>query len=176
MRRSRQRTLFLEELAKCGNVSDATRAAGMSRDWAYKVRRSDLEFANAWDDALETAADLLEKAARRRAVQGWNEPAISAGKWVHDDEGQPAYIRKYSDRLLEVLLRGARPAKYGTKQLQVSGQVDHRIIPSRDGAMVVQRLLEKWRQSEARHAISQAFLQLARANSPQVVDALPPGR
>ena len=156
---------------------DATRAAGMSRDWAYKVRRSDLEFANAWDDALETAADLLEKAARRRAVQGWNEPAISAGKWVHDDEGQPAYIRKYSDRLLEVLLRGARPAKYGTKQLQVSGQVDHRIIPSRDGAMVVQRLLEELGDNaEAQDAVSKAFLRMAQANRPQVVDALPPGR
>jgi hypothetical protein len=37
---------------------------------------------------------------------------VSAGKLVRDDGGAVVYIREYSDRLLEILLRAHRPEKF----------------------------------------------------------------
>jgi hypothetical protein len=42
---------------------------------------------------------MLEAEARRRAVQGWDEPVFHQGRKV-------GTIRKYSDRMLEILLKG----------------------------------------------------------------------
>ena len=49
---------------------------------------------------------MLEREARRRAVEGVEEP-------VGFYKGEPsAYVRKYSDTLLIFLMKGARPDKY----------------------------------------------------------------
>lgn len=64
----------------------------MGRTAAYDWRDDDVEFAKAWDEAIESAADKLEQVAYRRA---------STGK---------------SDRMLEILLKGHRP-KYRDKHL-----------------------------------------------------------
>lgn len=96
---------FLERLAETGNVSLAAQFAGLSKQTAYNHRHSDDEFARQWDDALDTATDLLEQEARRRAYEGVDEPVFYKG----DEVGT---IRKYSDTLLIFLLKGLRPEKY----------------------------------------------------------------
>jgi hypothetical protein len=88
-----------------GNVTRAAEAAGVSRRAPYDWRADDASFAEAWDEALEAACDALEAEARRRAYEGWEEPVYQKGALV-------GRIRKYSDRLLEVLLRAHRPEKY----------------------------------------------------------------
>lgn len=39
------------------------------------------------------------------------EPLVSAGKLVHDDNGQPITVQRYSDNLLIALLKARRPPR-----------------------------------------------------------------
>jgi hypothetical protein len=102
---------FLQALANTGSVTAATAVAGSSRTRVYELRKADPAFAAAWDEAEEIAIDRLEDEARRRAVEGVAEPLVSAGKLVHDDNGQPIEIRRFSDHLLLALLRTHRPPR-----------------------------------------------------------------
>ena len=103
---------FVKALAETGIVSAAVAIAGTSRTRVYELRKHDLGFASAWDEAEEQAADALEAEAWRRAVDGVPEPLISAGRVVRDDDGQPLAIRRYSDNLLLALLKARRPEKF----------------------------------------------------------------
>ena len=47
------KSAFLEALAKTGKVKQACAEADCSRQSAYRWRDSDIEFATAWDRALE---------------------------------------------------------------------------------------------------------------------------
>lgn len=107
-----RRDAFLGALAATGNVSAAARAAGVARWWLYALRGKDAGFAALWRDAEEEAVDLLEAEARRRAVDGIEEPLMGGGKLIKDDAGQVVTIRRYNDRLLEFLLKAHRPDKY----------------------------------------------------------------
>jgi hypothetical protein len=102
---------FLKTLAGTGNVTAAAALAGTSRTRVYEFRKIDPAFAAAWDEAEEMAADALEAEARRRGVEGVQEPLVSAGRIVRDDEGQPIAIRRYSDNLLLALLKARRPPR-----------------------------------------------------------------
>ena len=102
---------FLASLAETGNVTAAVAAAGTSRTRVYELRKVDPAFAAAWEEAEEIAADALEAEARRRAVEGTQEPLVSAGKLVRDDDGQPIAVRRYSDNLLLALLKTHRPPR-----------------------------------------------------------------
>lgn len=102
---------FIEALCDTGNVSESAKEAQVSRMYVYEQRRADQLFATAWDDALDQASDLLEKEARRRAHDGWDEPVFgSMGTGL--GSGEVGTVRKYSDTLLIFLLKGARPEKY----------------------------------------------------------------
>lgn len=102
---------FLVALARTGNVTRAAEAAGVDRSLPYKWRdgyeggEPDPEFEEAWDDALEVAADMLEMEARRRAIHGTREPVYYQGERVDTK-------LVYSDTLLIFLLKAARPEKF----------------------------------------------------------------
>lgn len=102
---NRQLDLFLGILAAYGNVKEACEKAGIARQTVYQRREKDSDFAAAWDNALEIAADVLEREAWRRAVEGWDEPVYQGKELV-------GTIRKYDSTLLIFLLKGIRPAKY----------------------------------------------------------------
>jgi hypothetical protein len=115
---------FLASLRLTGCVSEALTAAGVSRTWAYKARRTRRAFAAAWEDALAEATDRLVREARRRAYEGADEPVIYKGElrgvWV-DADGRvvsaetpgarliPLTVKKYSDVLLMFLIKARRP-------------------------------------------------------------------
>jgi len=101
----RQKAVFLEDLARTGNVSLAVQACTVCRRTLETWRKNDPEFAEAWEDAVDTATELLEGEARRRAFEGWDEP-------VFRQEKQVGVIRKYSDILLIFLLKALKPNKY----------------------------------------------------------------
>jgi hypothetical protein len=107
-----RREAFLTALADTGIVSAAATVAGITRARAYQVRKQDPDFASAWEEAEEQAADALEVEAWRRAVDGVPEPMVSAGRVVRDDDGQPLAIRRYSDNLLLALLKARRPERF----------------------------------------------------------------
>jgi hypothetical protein len=104
------RVPFLTSLADLGNVKAAVEIAGVSRAFVYEERGRDAVFAQAWDAALETASDVMEREAFRRAVEGVDEPVFSPKGF------KVGTVRKYSDTLLIFLLKGARPEKYRERQ------------------------------------------------------------
>lgn len=113
-RTGRWRSAFLAALAEGENVTLAAKAAGIDRGTAYERRGADPAFAKAWDSALEVAIDALEAEARRRAYEGVLVKRFTkSGEPVIDPATGEQYVeRVYSDRLMEVLLRAHRPARF----------------------------------------------------------------
>ena len=112
-------SLFLSKLTECGNVTRACRAANVARSTVNRRRQVDPEFAAKWMEALDEAGDDLELEARRRAVEGVERSIIRNGEVV-------ATVREYSDRLLAILLKAAKPEKYGERTVkhQLEGQIN----------------------------------------------------
>ena len=104
-RTDRAREKFLAVLRETCNVSEAARAAAIGRRTAYEWRDADETFAADWDDAEQEAADKLEREAWRRAVEGVDKPVTHQGVIT-------ATYKEYSDRMLEILLKGHRPEKF----------------------------------------------------------------
>lgn len=104
-RTDRAREAFLAVLRETCNVSEACRTAGISRSTAYEWRAENEKFAADWHDAEEEAADKLEREAWRRAVEGVDKPIVHQGVIT-------ATYKEYSDRMLEILLKGHKPDKY----------------------------------------------------------------
>ena len=99
--------LFMSEISQQLSIPVRT-----IRSW----RASDKLFDEDCSDADSAVADQLEKEAVRRAKDGVLEPVINQGRLVLDDEGNPLMTRKYSDGLLQFLLRGRRRQVYGDKR------------------------------------------------------------
>lgn len=123
--------LFLKALSEVPVVQHACDAAGVQRCTAYRARQADEAFAQAWDDAMEAGVDRAEKEAFRRAVLGFEEPVIYQGALqfvvVRDEEGavqmdaagnplaMPLTVRKHSDALLALVLKGRRKKVYAER-------------------------------------------------------------
>ena len=75
-RRDTQKKRFIETLAEEGTVSCAAKAAGVSRNTAYRWRQDDREFASQWDEAMETAIDAVESTLYQKAKSGETIPMI----------------------------------------------------------------------------------------------------
>ena len=120
-----------------GNVTEAARAAKIDRTVVYDERKRDTQFAQAWDDAMDMAADELEIEARRRAVTGVEEPVFGS-LGGNTGSGEIGTIRKYSDTLLIFLLKGARPSKYRENfNVNHAGRVDSVVsVPQLDAAIL----------------------------------------
>jgi hypothetical protein len=96
------RAAFLEALAAGWSVTHAAERAGVARQRLYERRDADERFAAEWRVAEQQGTDALEDEARRRAVDGWEEPVYQRGELV-------GHVRKYDSRLLEFLLRARGP-------------------------------------------------------------------
>lgn len=120
----------MKRLAETGNVSMACRSGRIGRRTAYDWRDTDEAFKKLWDEAIDIATDALEAEARRRAVQGWNEPVFQGGVKV-------GAVRKYSDRMLEILLKGHRPEKFR-----------ERVDMKHSGRLTLEQLVEASRKDD----------------------------
>ncbi len=88
----------------------------MTRRQLNVLLESDIEFAVSYQDALDEAADMLEAEAWRRALEGVSQPIMNSGKPVLDPiTGGTMMVRRYSDTLLMLLLRGSKPEKFSTR-------------------------------------------------------------
>ncbi len=99
-----QKSAFLAAFAETGTITQAARAAEISRTTHYNWL-ADADYARAFDEAGKEAADRLEAEAVRRAVEGVQEPVYYKGEVV-------GHVLKYSDPLLIFMLKGAKPEKY----------------------------------------------------------------
>lgn len=100
---------FIEMLADTGLVGVAAKAVGMSRESAYRLRRSPhgAAFERAWDAARHHAGGPLEDIAFERAIEGVEHN-------VYDEHGEVIATRRvHNDRLLMFLLRHLKPERYG---------------------------------------------------------------
>lgn len=97
--------LFLAALMDGSTVTVSAEQASVDRATVYRWREKDVEFAKAWDEALEAGTDRLEQEALRRARDGVAKPVYQGGKQV----GQ---VQEYSDTLMIFLLKSRRPDKF----------------------------------------------------------------
>ena len=106
---------FCRAYAQHGIVLDGTTAAGIDRRTYKKWRKEDADFDEACREAEEMANDLMEKEARRRAIDGFQRPVIYRGEIT-------THYTDYSDALLQTLMRGNKPDKYKERR-EMSGSV-----------------------------------------------------
>ena len=69
-KRDRQKKKFIAALEAQGTVLHACKAAGISRQTAYRWQRDDPEFAEQWDEAIENAVDAVESTIYQQAIGG----------------------------------------------------------------------------------------------------------
>lgn len=129
------REAFLAALRQVPVVQHACDTVGIERCTAYRARQADDAFAEAWEEAMEAGIDRAEKEAFRRAVVGFEEPVIDKGRLAYryertvdadgaetfkpvlDANGQPVplTVRKHSDALLSLVLKGRRKKVYADR-------------------------------------------------------------
>lgn len=121
-----RRAAFLEALRNSGGVfAAACRATAYpgSEDKphgtppAYSTWRSlmarDPDFSAQVEAVMEGVRDDIEGEIYRRAQIGTLEPVFQKGEQATDAEGKPAFIRRYSDRLLIKRAAALMPERYG---------------------------------------------------------------
>ena len=135
---------FLAALREVPVLRHGCDVTGVDRSTVTKARQADEEFDAAVLDALEEGVDKAEQEAFRRAVVGFDEPVIHQGTMTprfvpqRDDEGNlvldeltnepklvpmrdasgnvvPLTIRKHSDALLALVLKGRRKKVYADR-------------------------------------------------------------
>ena len=127
--------IFLAALRELPVVAHACKVVGIERSTAYRAAEADEGFRKAWDDAMEEGIDRAEQEAYRRAVVGFEEPVIDKGRLAYvyeryvDEEGKEHYrialdengqpipltVRKHSDALLALYLKGRRKRVYADR-------------------------------------------------------------
>lgn len=113
----RLKKALAEKISETGNITRACEEVGVARQTHYQWYRTDPDYAALVEAAIELGVERLEDEARRRAVEGWEEPVFHQGVMVDT-------VRKYSDTLLIFLLKGAKPKKYRDR-IDVNAEVTH---------------------------------------------------
>lgn len=111
----KRRKKFLAVLAESGSVTIAAETVGIRRQAVYKARDGDPEFYAAWDKALDTYLDKLEREADRRGVEGIDHPVTFQG--VITDT-----YKVFSDNLLMFRMKALAPQKY-RENVKIEGSV-----------------------------------------------------
>jgi hypothetical protein len=115
------RERFLAHLGNGHTIKSSAAAAAPkvpgTKAW-YRLRKTDAEFAELWDEALEEGIQQLEEEARRRAVEGVTVPIMYRGEQV-------ASVQEFSDTLLIFLLKAKRPEVYRDRH-----HVEHHGLPA----------------------------------------------
>jgi len=107
--------VFLRAFARHGIISDGTVAAGITYRTYYRWKRDDEVFNEDCKTAETMANDLMEREARRRAIDGFERPIIYQGEVTGE-------YTDFSDALLTTLMKGNKPEKY-KERTQHSGSI-----------------------------------------------------
>lgn len=112
--RRRKQDQFLAAFSTRATISAAAKAIAVGRRTHYLWLETDKAYAARFKDAEEDVTESLEAEARRRAVDGLEEPVHYQGERVDT-------IRRYSDTLLIFLLKARRPEVYRER-------FDHQVV------------------------------------------------
>lgn len=110
---------FLAAYRQTASITKAAAAAKIDRTMHYRWLSSE-SYRTAFKAAQEEAAELLEDEAVRRATEGTLEPVFYQGI-------KCGAVRRYSDGLMQFLLRGFKPDKYRQSihaDVNVTGTLD----------------------------------------------------
>jgi hypothetical protein len=100
----KKRKIFLKVLGETGQVTKAAESAGYTTPaFLHKLRRDDEEFAEQWEDAVQTAKYMLEDEGIRRGRDGVMEAVYHKGEIID-------YKLVYSDTLLMFMLKKLDPS------------------------------------------------------------------
>ncbi len=112
-----KQVVFLEALARTGNVRAAATYAGLSRESAYRLRRrpDGRAFARAWDAALIHARDIFQDELLDKGLNGWSEAVWHQGEEVGTRErwSAPLFLAALSrlDKMADGLDMKGHPAR-----------------------------------------------------------------
>lgn len=130
---------FLAAYRVTASITKAAAAAKLERSMHYRWLDEDPDYAKAFEATRREAGELLEDEAIRRAYEGFDEPVIYQGGLCYaidqyevvDGRGRPTSklkrnakpltVRKYDAGLLQKLLDGFLPEKYGRRKVELSG-------------------------------------------------------
>lgn len=123
------------------SVAGACRVIDIHPNTVRMWRKTDQAFASDYTDAIEFGTDIIEDQATRRATLGVDEPVYQGGELV-------GVKRVFSDRLMEFILIGRRPEKFG----RTAGQTNVNILQveeptNRDIAKAFSLLLEEQKKA-----------------------------
>ena len=108
--------LFILALSKHASISEACLAQPWYQQSFFNDQRlQDTAFDSAWSEAYEHAVDALRLEAWRRAVEGVDEPQVFKGHFCYEYDEETGkrtqiFVKKYSDALLQMLLKRFDPA------------------------------------------------------------------
>jgi hypothetical protein len=105
--------VFLAAISRRPVLRFACAAAGIGRGAALSWKKKYPIFSELWDQAQNHGIDQLEEEAWRRGHDGYDKPVIYQGE-ITDT------YKEYSDRCLEIMLRGCRPEKFKERS-EISG-------------------------------------------------------
>lgn len=89
---------FFTTLTETCNVVRAAKAAKINKSWAYRRRKRDAGFRNAWAEAVREGYSRLELVLLERAMKG-------TPKLVRTSSGSDRVMREYSTALAVALLK-----------------------------------------------------------------------
>lgn len=112
--RQREKRMFLAAYSQCGRISKASEMVGIDRTCHYYWLRCDEEYAEAFEQAREIAADTFEDEVCRRAFEGVEKPLSFQGRLTGD------HVTEYSDILAMFQLKKLRPSYRDNAQVNVN--------------------------------------------------------
>lgn len=118
-RKLKQR-VFLRSLRRYRSVSMAAARAGTSRTEAYRWARKYPDFKEAFDDAIESMLDQVEKSLIDSATGVHVRPVVSGGRHVADE-------RVFDTRAAELILRAYRNRYRERSTVEVTGGTTHEV-------------------------------------------------
>lgn len=134
------RTTFLDLVSQGMTIKEAAEAACHPANSFNKLGQYDPEFRELMEEAKQIGTDVIEAEARRRGVEGFKKPVI--GKvapgidgQLKDEEGNLLWEIIYSDKLLEVLLKGRRPEYRDNQRVDITNQTLNVAIDDRSAAL-----------------------------------------
>lgn len=109
------RDAFLYLYSLTGHIMQSCAMAGINYK-TFKDWKKDPIFAEEFAEAEEHVKIALEDTLHFLATQGAPEPIFYKGKQIEDEHGNPVFIHRISERLLETSLRAHIPEKYTPRQ------------------------------------------------------------
>ena len=112
----RARKEFIRVYSITGSVADGAAYVGVTVETVYNYRNTHPAFMTIMEKHRRRFRLQLEQAAHKRGVEGWLEP-------VYGKEARIGTVRRFSDRMLELLLKKNVPAFTDKLEVESHGTV-----------------------------------------------------